>query len=309
MGPMDEERPRALILASLLIQVCPLLGITKVALGLTELSQVEGSNLLGFLNLLLVGPDPTLQLVNQILHALMVLAILVSSKCELLDAALRFAQVLLRISKAAVFSIQLGGQLPDPSLHLVHGLLASLQGIGLCLIQAGLHILDLAFEELLVLLIRLGNLLFLAELISKASSIYHCILGLLIHLAMQSLHLRLELPLGSSNGLVLASQVRELLVGVSQFLLSLAPCPVSLFQKGLGLLKSILHGVGLPVSSNESITSNVLCSLLIFQLGLGPTDRLVVLLDGPLALSIGSIGMFQRSFQLTNISFKLLLHP
>merc|ERR1719228_3120231 len=67
--------------------------------------------------------------------------------------------------------------------------------------------------------------------------------------------------------------------------------------------------MGLPVSSDKSITSNVFCSLLIFQLGLGLTDGLVVLLDGPLALSIGSIGMFQRGFRLTNISFKLLLHP
>merc|ERR1719495_794241 len=131
MGPMEAERPRALIAennteygwsdasscvlwmlvhffirslhgsnggrasaspdlgTSLLAQVGPLCGVAEVGLGLAELGEVEGGNLL------LVGPDPALQLVDQILHALVVLAILVSGKCELLDAALGPAQVLL----------------------------------------------------------------------------------------------------------------------------------------------------------------------------------------------------------------------
>merc|ERR1719381_180971 len=303
----------------LLVEVSPLLGVAEVGLGLAELGQVEGGDLLGLLDLLLVRPDPALQLVDQVLHALVVLPVLVGGEGQLLDAALRPAQVLLGVGETAVLSVQLRGQLPDAGLHLVHGLLASLQGIGLGLIQAGLHVLDLALVQLLVLLVRHGNLLFLAELISKASSINHCILSLLIcqlclmshfvHLAVQGLHLRLQLPLGSSDGLVLAGLVRELLISVGQFLLSLASSPVSLLKKGLGLLKGISNRVCLPVSGNEGIPCNVLCPLLILKLGLGLANGLVVPLDGPLALGIGSISVLQGSLQLNNISLKLLLHP
>merc|ERR1711893_461577 len=143
----------------------------------------------------------------------MVLAVFISSESQLLDAALRFAQVLLGISEASVLSIKLRFQLPDAGLHLVHGLLASLKGVSLSLIQALLHVLDLAFQQLAVLLKALSKILFLTELISKTSSINHCLLSLviremgfighLIQIAMRSLHLRLELPLGTSNGLVL----------------------------------------------------------------------------------------------------------
>merc|ERR1711972_1212829 len=88
----------------------------------------------------------------------MVLTILISSKGELLDAALRPPQVLLGVSKATVLSIKFRRQFPNACLHLVHGLLASLQSIGLCFIKAGLHVLDLAFKQLPVLLIGLSKL-------------------------------------------------------------------------------------------------------------------------------------------------------
>merc|ERR1711997_176497 len=79
---------------SLLVQVSSLLSISQVGLGLTELGQVHGSNLLGLLDLLLVRLDLGLELVNQSLHALMVLAVLIRRVSQLLDPALRLAQVL-----------------------------------------------------------------------------------------------------------------------------------------------------------------------------------------------------------------------
>merc|ERR1719461_2614436 len=111
---------------------------------------VHGSNLLSLLNLLLVGLDLGLELVNQSLHALVVLAILISRVSQLFDSALRLAQVLLGIREATVLSIKLRFQLPDTGLHFVHSLLASLQGIGLGLIQTLLHILDLALQQFAV---------------------------------------------------------------------------------------------------------------------------------------------------------------
>merc|ERR1712073_277176 len=125
---------------------------------------------------------------------------------------------------------------------------------------------------------------------------------------MQGLHLRLELPLGSSDGLVLASQVRELLVGVRQLLLSHATSPVSLFQKSPGLLQSILDGVSLALSGNKVVPGDLLGTLLLLQLRLSVTDLVVVLLNGLLGLLVGSVGMLQRSFKLSNVSLQLLLH-
>ena len=80
-----------------------LLSFLQLLLGLPELSQVEGGDLLRLLDLLLVGlhleldgsdegsdshrfhPYLALQLVDQGLHPLVVLAILVGGKAQLLD--------------------------------------------------------------------------------------------------------------------------------------------------------------------------------------------------------------------------------
>merc|ERR1712150_3969 len=90
---------------SLLIQVSPLFSISQVSLSLPELSKVHGSNLLSLLNLLLVGLDLGLELVNQSLHTLMVFTILISRVSLLFDSALRLAQILLGIREATVLSI------------------------------------------------------------------------------------------------------------------------------------------------------------------------------------------------------------
>ena len=173
----------------LLIQVGSLLRLSQGSLGLPVLGQVQGGNLLGLLNLLFVGADPALELVDQALHALVVLAVLISSIGELLDAALGLAQVLASISQAPVLSIKLGLQLADPGLHLVHGLLATLEGIHLGIIQALLHLLGLALQELPVPLQGLGQLLLGTELISKTSGINHGFLSLLLRQLCLSGHL------------------------------------------------------------------------------------------------------------------------
>merc|ERR1719471_2720630 len=79
---------------SLLVQVGSLLSLSQVGLGLAVLGQVHGSNLLSLLDLLFVGLDLGLELVDQSLHALVVLAVLIRGVSQLLDPALRLAQVL-----------------------------------------------------------------------------------------------------------------------------------------------------------------------------------------------------------------------
>merc|ERR1712072_207804 len=124
---------------SLFIQVGSLLSFSQVGLCLAELGQVHGSNLFSLLDLLLVRLNLGLELVNQSLHALVVLAVFIRRVGKLLDPALRLAQVLGGIRETAVFGVKLGLQLTDASLHLVHSFLASLQSVGLGLIQTLLH--------------------------------------------------------------------------------------------------------------------------------------------------------------------------
>merc|ERR1711935_1217388 len=186
---------------------------------LPVLGQVEGGDLLGLLNLLLVGLDLALELVNQSLHALMVLAVLISSECKLLDAPLRLAQVLVDISKASGLGIKLRFKLTDPGLHLDHGLPASLEGRHLSVIGAGGGVLALGLKKLLVLLQVHGELLLTAELIGQTGSIPHgagslflgqtSLVSHLVQVTIELVELSLQLPLGSRDGLVDVAEVGE----------------------------------------------------------------------------------------------------
>merc|ERR1719187_1589603 len=95
------------------------------------------------LDLLLAGLHLALQLVNQGLHAFMILLVFICSEDQLLDAAFRFPQVLANISIAPALCIKVGFQLTDASLHLDHGLPASLQSIDFSLISPGSSVLAL----------------------------------------------------------------------------------------------------------------------------------------------------------------------
>ena len=80
--------PSTVLGEGLLVGVGTLSGIGNAVLGLPVLGQVEGGDLLRLLDLLLVGLDLALQLVDQGLHPLVVLAVLVLLVAQLLDLAL-----------------------------------------------------------------------------------------------------------------------------------------------------------------------------------------------------------------------------
>ena len=80
--------PSTVLGEGLLVGVGALSGVGHTVLGLPVLGQVEGGDLLGLLDLLLVGLDLALQLVDQGLHPLVVLAVLVLLVAQLLDLAL-----------------------------------------------------------------------------------------------------------------------------------------------------------------------------------------------------------------------------
>merc|ERR1719433_682845 len=134
----------------LLVEVGSLPALLEVALHLPVLGEVEGGDLLGLLDLLLVALDLALQLVNQRLHPLAVLLVLVLGVAQLLHASLGPPQILLSVSKPSVLRVQLRLQLTDSGLHLGQGLLSSLESVLLRLIQTSLGILDLSLQQLLV---------------------------------------------------------------------------------------------------------------------------------------------------------------
>ena len=81
-------------------------------------------------------PDLALELVDQGLHTLVVLAILFGGVGELFDTALGLPQVLLGVGQTSVLGIHLGFELANAGLHLVHGLLAALEGVGLSVVPS-----------------------------------------------------------------------------------------------------------------------------------------------------------------------------
>ena len=172
----------------LLVDVGSLLGLLEVGLDLAELGQVEGGDLLSLLDLLLVGLDLVLQLVDQLLHPLVVLLVLVLGEGQLLDTSLSPPLGLLSINQTSLLLIKLSLKILD--LHLKPGdnLLPSLDGKLLSLVKLGLHVLDLVVEDPASSLGHLGILLLSPELISQPGSVNHRLLGLLLSNSALSQH-------------------------------------------------------------------------------------------------------------------------
>lgn len=277
-------------------QIGTLLSLLKLLLGLAEFGQVEGGDFLGLLDLPLVCLDLLLQLVNQILHALVVLAVFLRLEAQLLNATLGLAQVLLGIGVSPLLAIQLVLELADALLQLLNSLLATLEGVGLGLIQTDLQFLDLLFKGLPQFLLGLGMILLGAQLIGKTGGINHSLLGLLlrvlglveelIQVGVQSLQLRLQFPLGSGDGSVLGRNLVQLFVGIGQLLLGLATAPIGLLQQSARLLQFVLQSVGTTLGDTQLFAGIVTGALLFLKGGLDVLELLLVALDVLLGLGV-----------------------
>merc|ERR1719336_1759745 len=113
--PLSLERSSS---KSCLSHLCSILSLLKLLLSLAELGQVKGSNLLGLLNLLLVGLDLGLELGGQVGHAVLVLPVLVVLELELLDLALGSLVRLHVLSSLGLDISKLNLKLTDASLQL-----------------------------------------------------------------------------------------------------------------------------------------------------------------------------------------------
>lgn len=237
-----------------------------------------------------------MQLIDQILHAFVVLAVLLRLEAQLLDAALRLAQVLLGIGMSPLLTIQLVLELADALLQLLDSLLATLKGVGLGFIETDLELLDLLLQSLPQFLLGLGMILLSAELISQAGGINHSLLGLLlgvlglvqefVQVGVQGLQLRLQLPLGSGDGGVLGGNLVQLLVGIGQLLFGLATATVGLLQQSARLLQFVLESVGTTLGDTQLFASIVAGALLLLESGLDVLKLLLVTLDVLLGLGV-----------------------
>merc|ERR1719239_11735 len=158
----------------------PLLGLLQLLLCLPELGQVEGGDLLSLFDLLLVGLDLGLQLAGQGRHLLLVLVVFVNRKLDFLAVTLRLLVSLAVLASVRLEVAQLSLHLSDPSLQFGHRHAASADCILACLGILCLHLGELGFKSTLLLHQVVGVVLLHTKLISKASSIHHSLLGLLL---------------------------------------------------------------------------------------------------------------------------------
>merc|ERR1719225_177051 len=301
----------------LLVRIGACFGVPEGSGDLAVLGQVEGGDLLGLLDLLLVGLHLALQLVDQRLHPLVVLTVLVSGEGQLLDGPLGLAQVLRHVSEAPALSVKLRLKLADAGLHLDHGLPASLQGRDLGLIGAGGGVLALGLKQLLVLLQVHGELLLATELISKTGSVNHgagslvlrhlSLVGHLVEVSVELAKLTLKLPLGGGDGLVDVGEVSQSLIGVSELLLSSTALTVGSLKKSTSLLKTIGNGSGPAVSGDLGVGSGGLGGGLVVHLGLSVAHLEGELLGLPVHGGVEDLGLVEAAGHLGDLGGNLAL--
>merc|ERR1719203_793953 len=157
-----------------------LLGFLKFLLTLAVFSQVQGGDLFSFLNLLLVGLDLLLELVSQVAHAILVLAILLLLELQFFDTALSPLESLVALSSARLDRSKLHLQFADSHFQLSHGVLASFHCVSFSIGQADFQFTQLGVKCPLGSRLSLDMILFSTQFIGKPGSINHSPLGFLL---------------------------------------------------------------------------------------------------------------------------------
>merc|ERR1712242_486844 len=156
------------------------LSLLKLLLGLAELGQVEGGDLLGLLDLLLVSSNLLLELGGEVGHAVLVLPVLLILELELLDLPLGSLVSLHVLSSLGLNIAELDLQLADAGLELGHGGLATAHGGVIGVLEPVLELPERSLESSLALAQGGGVLLLRPQLVSQTSGVNHRLLGLLL---------------------------------------------------------------------------------------------------------------------------------
>merc|ERR1719341_1696478 len=298
-------------------------GISKLGpllsllLCLAELGKVEGSNLLSFLNLLLVGLDLLLQLASQVGHSLLVLPVFILSKGKFLNLTLSTLVALHVLRSTSLDTAKLILQLTDSHLKLGHGSLSSLHGSNLSISKASFKVSKLSLKGPLGTSLGSGMILLSTELISKAGSINHGLLGLLlgilgsskhrIKVSLDSVDSSLKSTLGGHFSTIDGLHFIACISGIINFHIQLALSSLSRVKKSLALLNFTRHSSSLALSNSNLLNNlSTLAGLILIRLD-GVTELTLVALDGLQTLSIGLVGMVKSDLKFVDISLKLIL--
>jgi len=119
----------------------------------------------GLLDLSLVSFDLLLKLIDEVLHAFVVLPVLIGLEREFLDLPFVLPQRFLGVSVSSLFAIKFALELADSLLQFSDSLLSALKGEVLGFVQAVLEILSLELEALPEFFLALCVLLLRAELV------------------------------------------------------------------------------------------------------------------------------------------------
>merc|ERR1719220_3117524 len=295
-----------------------LLGLLQLLLRLAELGQVEGGDLLRLLDLLLVGLDLALQLAGQLGHAVLVLLVLALGEGQLLGLALSPLEGLGGLTSAALGGGQLSLQLADLALQLGHGGLASLQSSILSIGQASLKLSQSVGQRVLASSKRGHMLLLSAELISKAGSINHGLLGLLlgilgshqhtVHLSLEGVDAGLQLALAGHIATIDGLHVVDSRAGVSDVILQLSDGTIGSIKQSLALLNLTRQSSSLALRDANLLNNLGLGASLILESLDGLTKLSLVALDGLQTLRVGLVGMVQSNLKLVDLSLELLFN-
>merc|ERR1719348_2121651 len=187
-------------------QLGSLLSLLELLLCLPELGQVEGGNLLSILDLGLVDLDLLLELGGELRHPVLVLFVLALGELQLLHLPLRPLVGLEGLAIAGLDVGKLSLKIPHLALKLGHGSLATLRSGSFSISKPGLKVSKLVVHGVLGGSKGGGVVLFGSQFISKAGSINHGLLGLLlgilssskhgINLSLKSVDASLKAPLG-----------------------------------------------------------------------------------------------------------------
>merc|ERR1719208_60283 len=294
-----------------------ILSLLQLLLSLAELGQVEGSDLLGFLNLLLVGLDLGLELGGQVGHAVLVLPVLVILELELLDLTLSSLVRLHVLSSLGLNIAKLNLKLTDASLQLGHGRLATTHGSIISISKTVLKFSKGSLKSSLALGEGGGVVLFRSELISKSGGINHGLLGLLlrvlglvqkiINLSLHGVEGSLNTSLVSRSSGVDGVHLVDSSAGLTKPSLSLSLASISRVQESSGLFHLSLEAVGASVSQAGLLGHLLTDSGGLLVLAFSLTELTLVSLDGLESLVVGLVGVVQCNLVLIDVRLELLL--
>merc|ERR1719508_192893 len=223
-----------------------LLRLFQLLLSLAEFGQIESSNLLSLFHLLLVGLDLCLQLSGKFTHPILVLSVFIIAELHLLDLAFRLLGQLCILRSSGLTNTKFNFKLSDFALKLTHCCTSSTHSSISSFSKPIFNFTQLGLKSSLGIRLSTNMILLSSQFISKAGSINHCLLGLLlttlglvkhiINLSLHGMNIALKTAFLSSCLGINSAHVINSNSGLNKFSLRLTLTTVSRVKQGSSLL-------------------------------------------------------------------------